>query len=133
MALGFSTATRTTWLQTILDGIDAGPTAGLINIYAGVRPATGGAAGTLLAQLACSDPASVSNTGGILTLDTIASDTNADASGTATWFRVTDSTGAFVLDGSVGITGADLNLNTTAITAGDTVSITSFTLTAPNA
>lgn len=133
MALGFDNTTRTAWLQVIIDDIDAGAGAGIINIYSGTRPATGGPSGTLLAQLTCSNPSSASNTGGVLTLDTIASDTNANATGTASWFRVTDSTGAFVLDGDVGTSGSDLNLNDTAITTGDTVSITSFTITAPNA
>jgi hypothetical protein len=49
--------------------------------------------------------------------------------GTATWFRCYNSTGTGVFDGSVGTSGADLNLNTTAITTGATVQITSFTIT----
>jgi hypothetical protein len=38
-----------------------------------------------------------------------------------------------VLDGSVGTSGSDLNLNTTSIVSGATVSISSFTITAGNA
>ena len=61
----------------------------------------------------------------------ISSDTNAiGGSGAATWFRAYKQDGTtVVLDGSVGTSGCDLNLNTTAISSGATVSCTSFTLT----
>jgi len=42
-----------------------------------------------------------------------------------------DSTGATVLDGAVGTAGQQLNLNTTTISVGLTVEITSGTLTQP--
>ena len=62
-----------------------------------------------------------------------ASDSSANATGTATWFRVVTSGGTFVIDGNVGTSGSDLNLNTTSIVIGGPVQITSFTITAPNA
>jgi hypothetical protein len=64
------------------------------------------------------------------TANTIASDTSAAATGTAAWFRAYKSDGTtVVMDGSVGTSGCDLNLNTTSIVAGATVSCTSFTIT----
>jgi hypothetical protein len=66
----------------------------------------------------------------VLTFDTITQDSSANATGTATWFRIVDSDGNFVIDGTVGTSGADLNLNTTAIVATESVSITSLTFTA---
>ena len=54
----------------------------------------------------------------------------AAASGTAAWFRVLQSDGVTaVFDGSVGTSAANLNLSATAITAGQAVSISSFTIT----
>ena len=72
------------------------------------------------------------NPGGRITANSITDDSSANATGTASWFRmVTQSGGSTIADGSVGTSGCDLNLNTTAITAGSTVSITSFTITMP--
>jgi hypothetical protein len=60
------------------------------------------------------------------------SDITAAASGTAAWFRALQSDGTTVVfDGSVGTSGADLNLTDTSITAGEAMSISSFALSAP--
>ena len=64
------------------------------------------------------------------TANSISSDTNAAATGTATWFRAYKSDGVTgVMDGSVGTSGADLNLNTTSIVQHATVSCTAFSIT----
>jgi hypothetical protein len=133
MALAFSTTIRNGWLDNINTAINAGTGAGLLRIYSGTRPATGGTATTLLAELTLSDPAASSASSGVLTLNAITADSSADATGTATWFRVVDSSGTFVMDGNVGTSGSDLNLTTTSIVSGQPVSITSATITAPNA
>ena len=57
MTLGLATTLRNARLDQITTAIDAG-TAGLLRIYDGSRPATGGAATTLLAELTLSDPSS---------------------------------------------------------------------------
>lgn len=119
-------------LDQIKTAVDAGAGAGLLRIYDGSRPATGGSATTLLAELTFTDPSAPSASGGVLTFSSITSDSSANATGTATWFRLVDSTGAFVLDGNVGTSGSDLNLNTTSIVSGATVSVTSFTITEGN-
>jgi hypothetical protein len=63
------------------------------------------------------------------TANTIATDSSAAATGTASWFRAYKSDGVTgVLDGSVGTSGCDLNLNTTSIVSGATVAVTSFTV-----
>jgi len=106
----------------------------LLRIYDGSRPATGGTATTLLAELTCNATFAPSATGGVLTLNSIAQDASANATGTATWFRIVKSDGTtFVLDGSVGTSGSDLNLTTTSIVATQPVSITSFVITEGNA
>lgn len=133
MALAFPTAIRNGWLDNINTALNAGAGAALIRIYDGARPATGGAATTLLAELACSDPAAAAAAAGVLTFSAITQDASANATGTATWFRMVDSVAAFVMDGSVGVSGSDLNLTTTSIVITQPVSISSATITAPNA
>lgn len=110
---------------------DAGAGAALIRIYDGTRPAKGGAVTTLLAELTFSDPSSPSASSGVLTASTITG-ANAVATGTATWYREVDSNGLFVLDGDVGTSGSDLNLNTTSIVVGNPVNITSYVVTEGN-
>ena len=133
MVLGIVAATRNAILDQITTAIDAGAGAGLIRIYDGVRPATGGAATTLLAELTFSDPSFPAASAGSMTANAITADASANATGTATWFRFTTDAGAAVLDGDVGTSGSDLNLNTTSITAGVNVAISSVQLTAGNA
>jgi hypothetical protein len=63
------------------------------------------------------------------TANTIGSDSSAAYTGTASWFRCYKSDGVTgVLDGSVGTSGSDLNLNTTSIISGAVVAVTSFTV-----
>jgi hypothetical protein len=135
MALAIDTTTRSAQLSVLNDAFNAGAGPATITIYAGSRPATGGAETTPLVTLTFTDPAFVGPiTGGNMTADTI---TGAPATGagtqTATWFRVKDSTSAFVMDGDVGTSGSDLNLNTDQITNGVQVDITQMILTAGNA
>lgn len=133
MTVGLVTATRNSRLNVIRDAIDAGAGAGLARIYDGTRPATGGAATTLLATLTCTDPSAPNASSGVLTFSAISPDTSADATSTATWGRFVDSTGAVVADFSVGTSGQDLNLNTVSIVTGVQVSCSSATLTEGNA
>ncbi len=130
MTLGLNETLRNNQLDEIT--ARAGASA-LLRIYDGSRPATGGAATTLLAELTCNATFAAAASSGVLTLNAITADSSANASGTATWFRIVQSGGStHVLDGSVGTSGQDLNLNSTSITAGGSVSVTSFTITAPN-
>ena len=132
MALAYSTTVRNARLQAVADAIDGGSGAGLLRIYDGTRPSSGGAATTLLAELTFSDPCAASVTGGVLTFDAVTKDSSANATGTASWFRCVDSAGTFVIDGGVGTSGADMNLNSVSISAGQEVSITSATITEGN-
>ena len=132
MALGFATTLRNSMLNSITTALDAGAGAALIRIYDGTRPATGGAATVLLAELTCTDPSASAASGGVLTFSSITQDASANATGTATWFRMVDSAATFVMDGSVAASGADLNLTTPSITITQPVSITSATITAGN-
>jgi len=130
MALALSTTCRNNRLDQIATSVGSG---GLIRIYDGSRPASGGAATTLLAELTVSGAFAAAASGGVLTVNSVTADTSANATGTATWFRVTTSGGTFVIDGNVGTSGSDLNLNTTSIVSGANVAISSFTITEANA
>ena len=130
MPFAYLASVRNAQLDAITTAVG---TSGLIRIYSGTRPATGGTPTTLLAQLTCSSAFAPAASGGVLTVNAIGNDVSADATGTASWFRVTTSAGAFVIDGDVGVSGSDLNLNTVSIVALGPVSITSFTITRGNA
>jgi hypothetical protein len=129
MALAYSTTLRNAMLDDITSTVGA---SGFLRIYDGVRPATGGAATTLLAELTCNATFAPAASGGVLTLNAITQDSSANATGTATWFRITTSGGTAVIDGSVGTSGSDLNLTTTSIVSGQPVSVSSFVITEGN-
>ena len=133
MAISYATTLRNARLDQVNTAMNAGAGAAMLRIYDGTRPATGGTATTLLAELTFSDPAAAAASGGQLTASAITQDASANATGTATWFRVVDSAGTFVMDGNVGTSGSDLNLTTTSITSGQPVSVSSFVITEANA
>jgi hypothetical protein len=129
-----STAARNAAAGGIAALLDAGPGAATIKIYTGTQPAGPGTAvsgQTLLGTLTCSDPAFGAASNGVSTASAITSDTSADASGTAAWFRAADSTGLAVIDGSVGTSAADMILSSVNIVLGGTIAITSWTITMP--
>ena len=130
MALGIVATTRNNMLDEITADIGA---SGLLRIYDGTQPATGGTATTLLAELPLSATAAAAASGGVLTFSTITDDSSANATGTATWFRLATSAGAAVVDGTVSTSGADLNFDSVSFVSGGTVAVSSFTITAGNA
>lgn len=104
-----------------------------LRIYSGTAPANADAAlsgNTQLAELtgAATPFSGFTDTGTAAraTFGAIASDTSADATGAASFWRILDSAGTTVkAQGTVGTSASDLILNTTAITLGSTVAITS--------
>ncbi len=108
--------------------------AGFVEIYDGTQPATPNVAvstQTKLAKLALSATAFSASSGGTKTANAVTSSA-ALATSTATWFRAfkSDDTTA-VIDGSVGTSGADMNLSTVSIVTGATISVTSWTVSMP--
>lgn len=107
---------------------------GLIELYTGTQPANANTAlsgNVLLATLTFGNPAFGAPASGILTANAIESGT-AVASGTATFARIYKSDGTTVLwDATVGTSGAAINMGTTEIVVGGTVSISSATYTVP--
>ncbi len=131
MAIGMVAGLRNSRLDAITTFTGG---AALLRIYDGVRPATGGTATVLLAELTCNATFALAAAAGVLTLNAITSDTAANATGTATWARIVKSDGTtIVMDCSVGTTGADINLNTVSLVLNATVAVTSATITEANA
>lgn len=111
--------------------------AGSFRFYTGSAPTNveDAATGTLLANLAMSSTAFGSavdaNPGATATANTISDDTDADATGSAGYFRVLSGAGTAIFQGSCGTSGADVNFNTVAISQHGIVSVSSFTVTVP--
>lgn len=106
---------------------------GYLRIYDGTQAAdadTAVGAQVLLAELRFGATAFGAGVAGVATANAITSDSSANATGTASWFRALESDGTTVVyDGSVGTATADLILNSTAIAAGAAVAVSSLTLT----
>lgn len=105
---------------------------GSIEIRTGVSPGVDSAAtGTLLSTLPLSATAFGAWSAGSATANAITQDASAAATGTAGYFRALNSSSGAVIDGTVGTSGADMILNSTAITVGATVDITSWVINHP--
>jgi len=131
-----NTAPRNSACDAIVDLIDAGSAGGTLKIYTGTQPANPGTAvpggSTLLATLTFNTTAFGASSSGVSTAASITDDTNSGA-GTAAWFRIADSNGLAIADGSVGTSGADLNFSGgVTFVSGGTVSISSLTVTVPS-
>lgn len=129
-----ATATQNAMADKVDDLVNvSGP--GTIKVYSGTQPATANASitGTLLASFTLDNPAFGNASSGVITLSATPLSTTGAAAGTATHFRVSSGTPATVFDGQVTATGGggDLELNTTTISVGVTVQITSGTFTMP--
>lgn len=132
MALGFNTTVKNARLVAISTAADLGTGAAKIIVYSGTKPAPGKAATTALATLTMSDPAFLAPSNGVMSASTIPP-VAITASGVASWFRLTDSTGLWICDGTVGTTVSfDMRVPTTTFTAGITLNVTDFTLTDGN-
>lgn len=129
--LKYSNGTRDAQQQGLITYASTGC---LIRLYNGTQPANANTAistQTLLVTLTVSG-AFGTDSNGTLTLGSVTNGT-AVASGTADFFRIVKSDGTtVVMDGSVGTSGADLNLNTTTVASGQTVSITAGTIIRAN-
>lgn len=118
--------------NAMLDNLTGNLNSGYLRIYNGTQPTDADTAistQTLLAELRLNATAFASASSGTATANAITSDSSADNTGTATWFRALKSDGTTaVLDGSVGTSGCDLNLGTVALSAGAIVAVSSFTI-----
>lgn len=123
MAVVYATDVKTDRMQAVANQIDAGAGPGVLQIGT-----TG--MGTVLAEFTLADPCGIVS-GDTLTLDfdPDISDTSANNSGTAAAARIRDSDGNDVITGlSVSTSGANINLDSVSITAGQTVTITAASI-----
>lgn len=121
MAITYTTAVKNARLDAVVT---------IINSTGVLEIGTTGM-GTVLATINLGSPAGTSS-GGVLTFSGFPrSDTAADNTGTAAAARIrTASGGTDVITGlTVGLSASDINLDSLSITAGQTVTITSATIT----
>jgi hypothetical protein len=115
------------------DGLLALLNGGFLDMYDGVQPVTGDTAigaQVRLASLQYANPAFGAAVAGVAAIGAPISDTDADASGTATWYRMWKADHVTpVQDGSVGTAGCNINLGTNVIVQHATVSVTTLTYT----
>lgn len=107
---------------------------GKLRIYSGAQPATPetAASGTLLAELTLNATAFGAAAAGVITANAITSDSAADATGTAGWFRLLQSDGTTAEhDGVCGVGSGELQLPTLSIVANAIISCSSLTITHP--
>lgn len=135
MSLQYSVAVRNDRLDALETTIG---TSAVLKFFTGALPASTADpdSGTVLATLNLPSDWLGSASGGTKVKTGTWQDVSADASGTVVHFRVYDSSeltchiqGTVGLDGS----GADMTIDSTSFTAGQTVTVTSFQITAGNA
>jgi hypothetical protein len=131
MTLYYSNATRHAQNEGL---ITYAGTNSQFNLYSGTQPANANTAITTQVLLVSMPIAGVfgTDTNGTLTLGAV-TQTNAAASGTASFFRIFKADNSVVMDGSVGLSSADLILNSVDIVAGQSVDITAGTIIRGNA
>lgn len=124
MAVTHPTAIRNGIADYVVDRLDlgTGTSAGRL-----VFQTSGG---TAVATLALSNPAFGAASAGVATASTITSDTNA-AGGTVAKAELRDRDATAIVLCAVGTSGSDINLSSLTVGAGDTVSVSSLTYTAP--
>ena len=139
MALKISTEAADAMLTTLAGSLNSGK----IRIYSGTEPATANttlSGNTLLAEISFANPAftlppTASGSDRVMSAASLPiQDTTADADGTATFFRCTNTAGTTTYyQGTVGTSGQQLNLTATNIVSGGVVSISSMSVTMPTA
>lgn len=135
MAIQLSTAVRNARLDTIETTVG---TSAIIRIRTGSAPANCGTAdsGTILAEITLPSDWMAAASGGTKSKSGTWQDLSADNTGTAAHFRLYDSAGTTChLQGTVTATGGggDMEVSSTSFTAGQSFTISTFTLTDGNA
>ncbi len=138
MALLFKLGTtcRNAACDGIVDAVDGGTPPGRLEHRVGSQPTnvSDASSGALLGTNIFSNPAFGSASTGVATASAITSDTSADASGTAGYFRVYTGAGgdtAALFQGNSGTSGTDCVFDNNVIVAGGVIAISSATITVP--
>jgi len=125
MAVNYSNTVKDNRMTQVLNAIDGGAGNGSMDI------ATTSAFTTILVNIAFSKP-SFSEASQALTLLGVPKSGVAGNTGTAANARIKDGAGTpnnIITGLTVGTSGSDINLNSTSITSGQTVTLTSGTIT----
>lgn len=133
MALQFSVEVKNGILNGIESGI--GPDA-ILKIFSGSKPATlaDPDSGDVLSSLQLPTSWMADASGGSVSKSGTWQDVAADGTGTAGHFRIYDDVESARIQGTITATGGggDMTLDNTSVVAGQTITITSFTITAGN-
>lgn len=122
-----SIAVRNLLNDARVDAIDVGAGAGHLILRTGAAPAIGSAsAGTILVDFTLPEPCFGASSAGAATANAIGDETGL-ADGTVGHYEVTDGAGTVLWRGNYG--SGELTLNTSTISTGVTVSVTSWTST----
>jgi hypothetical protein len=130
MAFRLGTITRNAACDPIVGLMNTG----LIQIFDGSQPTNvaDASGATLLGTCVFNATAFGAASSGAATANAITSDTNADSTATAGWFRIRDSGDSnTIADGTCGQGTGDLSFDNSAIIAGGTIAITGFVITVP--
>ena len=131
MAFTMIDARKNAMLDTFTAGIGASPLLRIYDATGGVPANANTALGSqvLLGTLTFSATPFPAAATGTLTANAITQDSAADATGTAAFYRILNSAGTTTYaQGTVGTSGADLNLNTVSIVLGGPISVTALTI-----
>lgn len=122
MAVSYNAAVKAARMNAVIAAIDAQTSPGRIDI------GTAGM-GSLLLSVTLQKP-SFSQSAGVITLLGVPIAGTASATGTAAAAQIKDGSGNVVVSGlTVGTAGADVIINSTSVTSGQAVSVTSGTIT----
>ncbi len=130
----YATTLKNSMLTPIRDAIDAGAGAGTLKVYTSpmaTLPSDAITTQTLLGTLTFSDPSGATPSGGVFTASAITQDSSADATGTAAWARIQDSTGTVVMDLDITVSGGGgaMQMNSTSVVIGGPILISAMTVT----
>lgn len=122
MAVQYSNALKDTRMAAVVTAIDAGVAAATLEICTA-------AYANVLCIITLNDPA-FTEAAQAITMNGVPKSGTAILTGAAALARIKESGGSVVVQGlTVGTSGADMNLNSTSITSGQTVTITSGSIT----
>lgn len=121
-AVNYIASLKSTRMNAVISAIDANAAPATLEI------GTTGMAATLV-TITLGDP-SFTESAGVITMMGVPKSGVATGSGTAAAARIKDGGGTTIVSGlTVSTSGADINLNSTSITSGQTVTLTSGTVT----
>lgn len=133
MALQYSVAVRNAQLDVFEATVGA---SAVLKIRTGAIPVDCAAAdaGTVLATINLPPDWMAAASSGVKLKNGVWATTYADASGTASYFRIYASDGVTVhAQGAISLSGGDMTLNNVLIASGQVVTVTAFTISAGNA